>query len=197
MHEDFSQCLMTMYTQASKVIAVTARRLCQIPLEQQVKRIADEGISRIILREKDLPLDDYASLAKRVLCACKECSVTLIIHNYPEAARELGATRLHMPLNLLTKQLCEEFEVVGTSVHSVEDALKAYELGASYITAGHIFATDCKRGLKPRGLDFLREVCKAVDIPVYAIGGIDEDNIQSVLECGVAGACIMSEAMKL
>ena len=65
------------------------------------------------------------------------------------------------------------FKVIGTSVHSVEDAIKAEQLGATYMTAGHIFATDCKKGLPPRGLDFLKNVCDAVEIPVYAIGGIN------------------------
>ena len=57
------------------------------------------------------------------------------------------------------------FKVIGTSVHSVEDAIKAEQLGATYMTAGHIFATDCKKGLPPRGLDFLKNVCDAVGIP--------------------------------
>ena len=75
---------------------------------------------------------------------------------------------------------------------------KAQELGASYVTAGHIYATDCKKGLQPRGLDFLRQVCAAVDLPVYAIGGIkfDETQWMSLKECGAAGGCIMSGMMK-
>ena len=66
------------------------------------------------------------------------------------------------------------------------------------MTAGHIFATDCKAGLPPRGTDFLKEVCSAVQIPVYAIGGIrpEEKQIEKVLSCGAAGACIMSGMME-
>ncbi len=51
-------------------------------------------------------------------------------------------------------------------------------MGASYLTAGHIYATDCKRGLPPRGLGFLKEVCREVSIPVYGIGGIKFDEEQ-------------------
>lgn len=101
------------------------------------------------------------------------------------------------------------FKIIGTSVHSVEDAIKAEQLGAIYMTAGHIFATDCKKGLPPRGLDFLKNVCDAVQIPVYAIGGIniassERENsslnvprLAEVMECGAAGGCIMSGMMRI
>ena len=69
------------------------------------------------------------------------------------------------------------------------------KLGCSYITAGHIFATDCKRGLPGRGPEFLAEVCRTVDIPVYGIGGISPENIREVRAAGAAGACLMSSLM--
>lgn len=87
------------------------------------------------------------------------------------------------------------FRQIGASCHSVEDAVEAQELGCTYITAGHIFATDCKKGVPPRGLEFLRSVCESVDIPVYAIGGVNEKNIDSVRSVGAHGACIMSGLM--
>lgn len=74
--------------------------------------------------------------------------------------------------------------------------MKAQELGADFVFAGHVFATDCKKGLPPRGLDFLRDVVGAVDIPVYGIGGINEKNIKQIMECGAAGGCMMSGFMK-
>lgn len=88
---------------------------------------------------------------------------------------------------------------IGCSIHSVEEAVEAQKLGASYITAGHIYATDCKKGLAPRGLEFLKEVCESVTIPVYAIGGIDVEGTRrdEVKMCGAAGSCIMSGMMRL
>ena len=88
------------------------------------------------------------------------------------------------------------------------------------MTAGHIYATDCKKGLPPRGLDFLKNVCDAVEIPVYAIGGINiasnynstasdspstydavrdisVPRLAEVMECGAAGGCIMSGMMRV
>ena len=88
---------------------------------------------------------------------------------------------------------------IGCSIHSVEEAVEAQKLGASYITAGHIYATDCKKGLPPRGLEFLENVCKAVKIPVYAIGGIHPGTgqLNEIMEHGSAGGCIMSDMMKI
>ena len=65
--------------------------------------------------------------------------------------------------------------------------------------AGHIFATDCKKDLPPRGLEFLKEVCNSVTIPVYAIGGIKLSDVQmdEIIKCGAKGGCIMSGMMSL
>ncbi|MGN1423142.1 MAG: thiamine phosphate synthase [Oscillospiraceae bacterium] len=186
-----------MFTFPNKVICVTCRSLCPRPLEQQVGRIAAAGVNRLILREKDLSSEEYLRLAERVNEQCRIYGVDFIIHSFPEAARALGVNKLHMPLPLLTEELCREFAVAGTSVHSAEEAVRAEKLGASYVTAGHIFATDCKKGVPPRGLEFLREVCRSVDIPVYAIGGINEGNIDLVLNAGADGACIMSGLMTI
>lgn len=175
-----------------KIICVTNRKLCEKPLEEQLAFLGKKGISRVILREKDLPEEEYARLAKRVLGVPE---IELFIHNFPNAARELSVKKIHLPLAKLTREICAEFKEVGASVHSPEEAALAEKLGASYVTAGHIFATDCKKGVPPRGLDFLENVCKSVKIPVYAIGGITRSNMHLALEKGAAGVCVMSGLM--
>ncbi len=85
---------------------------------------------------------------------------------------------------------------IGTSIHSVEDAVFAESHGADYITAGHIFTTDCKKGLPGRGIEWLKTVCDAVSIPVYAIGGISDANAGELSDCGIAGYCMMSASMQ-
>jgi thiamine-phosphate pyrophosphorylase len=186
-----------MFTFPNNVICVTCRSLCPRPLEEQVERIAEAGVKRMILREKDLSEIEYTALAERILERCGRYGIDCILHSYPQAARSLGVKKIHMPLHMLTAELCEEFETVGSSVHSVGEAAKAQLLGASYITAGHVFATDCKRGLPPRGLDFLHDVCQSADIPVYAIGGINPENMYSAINAGAQGVCMMSGLMKL
>lgn len=94
------------------------------------------------------------------------------------------------------QKILQGMKVIGTSVHSLEEALEAERLGASYVTAGHIFPTECKPGLEPRGLEFLQKICEGVKIPVYAIGGIHPDNLEKIAQTGAAGACMMSEFMR-
>ena len=187
-----------MYTyDGLEIIAVTARQLCPRPLWEQIPRIREAGITRVILREKDLTSDEYTALAERVLRACEDCGVRLTIHTFPDTARKLGIKTLHIPLSLLTGKLCGEFETVGTSVHSLEQLKQAESLGADYVTAGHIFSTDCKKDLPPRGLEFLISMCANSSVPIYAIGGITADKFPGIKRAGAAGAYVMSGAMKM
>ena len=129
--------------------------------------------------------------------ACGQSGVLCILHSFHSVAAELGAL-VHLPMPVLREMSERErraFEIMGASCHSADEAREAQTLGCTYITAGHVFATDCKKGLAPRGTDFLREVCEAVSIPVYGIGGIGAGNIAEVQRAGAAGACIMSGAM--
>ena len=73
--------------------------------------------------------------------------------------------------------------------------MEAQALGCTYITAGHVFETDCKKGLPGRGLAFIQKVSAAVEIPVYAIGGIAPSNVSQVKAAGASGVCLMSSLM--
>ena len=182
----------------SDILCVTNRKLCREDFLTRIERIAACHPAGIILREKDLNPEDYKELAAAVMEVCEQHGVRCILHSFPDVAISLQANAIHLPLHVL-RELSQEqkarFEVLGASCHSVEDALEAQALGCTYITAGHVFETDCKKGLPGRGLDFLRNVCAAVDIPVYGIGGIDADNIALVRNAGANGACLMSSLM--
>lgn len=189
------------------VIAVTNRRLSQRPFLEQIKRVCQLRPEAIILREKDLSETEYAKLTEEVYNITTSYDVRLIIHTYINVARELGINTVHMSLHNMREYRKEFIDNVnkinniktGCSIHSVEEAVEARNMGASYITAGHVYATDCKKGLAPRGLDFLKNVCDSVDIPVYAIGGIniDDGRRKEVKKYGAAGSCIMSGMMKV
>lgn len=180
------------------VMGITNRQLSDRDYFTQIERIAQLPLKAIIVREKDLPEPEYKKLAKEVMDICERNNTKCILHSFYDAAQELGCRYLHMPLPAFRKNpgLTVKFDEVGTSIHSVSEAVEAERLGAAYITAGHVFATDCKRGLEPRGLDFLKDVCRSVRIPVYAIGGIKRENIQSAIDCGAKGVCVMSGIMK-
>jgi len=182
-------------------IAVTDRHLCRRPFLAQIESILPE-IDMLILREKDMDEREYEALAAEVLALCEKHGKLFVPHSFVGAARRLGCRTVHLPLRALEQEserssgFERDFDLIGVSVHTTAEALRAQELGASYLTAGHIFATDCKAGLAPRGLSFLKEVCEAVSIPVYAIGGINDETEQLLDGSGAAGACRMSYYMK-
>lgn len=183
----------------SDILCVTNRALCREPFLTRLERIAAAHPAGIILREKDLPEAAYRRLAEQVLTLCRVYHVPCILHTFADAALALGAEAIHLPLPVLralTDGQRAAFSVLGASCHSVADALEAELLGCTYVTAGHIFATDCKKGTPGRGLDFLAEVCGQVSIPVYAIGGISRENLPAVRQSGAAGACVMSGLMQ-
>ena len=166
---------------------------------KQLEKIAEVAPKYIILREKELDESGYRALAEQAMEICSDSGTRLVLHYYWKTALELGADSIHLPLHILRELSAEDrsrFNLIGASCHSAGDAMEAEKLGADYITAGHVFATDCKKGLPPRGLDFLREVCHSVDIPVYAIGGISPENFSQVIEAGASGGCVMSGFMK-
>ena len=185
-----------------KIIAVSNRKLCNRPFLEQIERVCKIYPEAVILREKDLTEEEYGTLAKEVMNICSRYQVSCILHNFWKTALELGCTSVHLPLPELRKLpegVKEQFQRIGTSVHSVEDAKEAERLGVSYMTAGHIYVTDCKKGLAPRGLGFLKDVCSTVNVPVYAIGGIkfDEKQWEELKQNGASGGCIMSGMMEL
>lgn len=182
-----------------KLICVTNRALCGDDFLAQLEMIAKAGVDRAILREKDLSEGEYFDLAKQALEICGRYGVECTLHSFVDVGLRLGAKSIHLPLGVLKATAAEKikrFESVGVSTHSVEDIRLAEELGASYVTAGHIFETDCKKGLAGRGIDFLKNCCEATSLPVYAIGGIGAENIGSIRRAGAAGACIMSGFMR-
>ena len=166
----------------------------------RIRKLAEgPAYDAILLREKDMMAEEYSILAERVLAICRESGKKCILHTFWQEAKKCGHPLIHLPLPLLRTLREEEkvfFTEIGTSVHSVEQAEEAVQLGADYITAGHIFKTICKPDLPPRGLDFIKRVCGSVSIPVYGIGGICQENEKSVVDQGASGICIMSGAMR-
>lgn len=155
----------------------------------------------VLLREKDLDARAYAQLARELAPVCAQAGVPLVIHTHVEVARVLGCRHLHLTLPVLAalapgelQELAAEFEL-STSCHSATDAVRAAECGCARIIAGHVYETGCKPGLEPRGLAFLRAVCAAVDIPVWAIGGVTPARLSDLRAAGAAGACIRSPYM--
>lgn len=181
-----------------KVIAVTNRHLCRIPFLEQLKRLSAAGINAVILREKDLTPEAYTDLAKQAADICRQHGVSFIAHTFAAAALKINVRHIHMPLHVLqtSKSIVKDFATTGVSVHSAAEAKQAARLGAGCLIAGHIFATASKNGLAPRGISLLKEIQAAVNLPLYAIGGITPQNVINVKQTGIQGVCLMSSLMK-
>lgn len=176
-----------------KIICVTDKNLCREDFLTRIEKIASAKPDRIIFRDKDCSDREYVKFALKVLEISDRYGVPCSRYFYPDLS---GDTHFTMPmLRHIHLSEMNYLRVVGVSVHSVEEAVEAEKMGVYYVIAGHIFETDCKKGLAPRGIDFLKQVCSAVKIPVYAIGGINEDNISQIVQAGADGACIMSGFM--
>ena len=180
------------------ILCITNRSLCKEDFLTRTEKIASAKPKGVILREKDLTEKEYKDLATKVIEICNRYNTPCILHNFTKVALELNHPYIHLPLHILDNISAEDrgkFKVLGASCHSADDAVRAEKLGCTYITAGHIFDTDCKKGLPGRGLDFLKNVCESVKIPVYAIGGISSESIKAVKNAGAKGVCVMSGVM--
>lgn len=180
-----------------RVIFVTRRQSCGEDFLARIARLAAARPEAILLREKDLGPEDYENLAQSCRGVCAAHGVELILHTHAEVARRLGADALHLPMTALPprRDSLPGIARIGCSVHSRDEAVQAEGWGADYLIAGHIFATDSKAGLPPRGVDFLADVCRSVSIPVFAIGGLTPERMPAILDAGAVGACVMSQAM--
>ena len=182
-----------------KIICITNRSLCGKDYLRHLEAVAAAHPDAMILREKDLSEAEYLRLAQQAKAICEKHQTPLILHSYSNAAKALSHKAIHLPMPILRTLSAEErsyFSVLGASCHSVEEAKEAEQFGCTYITAGNIFETDCKKGLPGKGAEFLREICESVNIDVYALGGISARNIAEVMRSGADGACIMSGFMK-
>lgn len=156
-----------------------------------------EKVDLMILREKNLNIEEYKSLAQNLLDTLQNKDI-LVLHTHVETALQINYKKIHLPFHIFCENLSfmHKFELTGVSIHSLEEACFAEKHGADYIIAGHIFQTQCKKDLKPKGLDFLENICENIRIPVYALGGITEENELDTIKVGALGACRMSDYMK-
>ncbi len=179
------------------IISVTNRKLCKVNFLERIEEIAKGKPHGIILREKDLTEEEYTVLLEACNAICETYAVPLIAHTYLHAAEKLNIQCIHFSMTDFLKHqgAVETFQQVGVSIHSVEEAKQAASLGATYLTSGHIFATNSKKGLPSRGLEFVKAVCDATTVPVFAIGGLTEETVPLVISAGATGICIMSELM--
>ena len=179
-----------------KLIYVTERRrIAGDPLDYLTRLLSDQP-DGLLIREKDLSDDALCDFAAPLVPIAEKYGVPLILRGTPALARRLGIRRLQLSYaEALAAPLPLDFDSVGVSVHSLEEALQAQHHGADTVTYGHIFTSPCKPGLPPRGTAALDEIVRACAIPVHAIGGITATTLPFLLPINPAAACLMSASM--
>lgn len=170
----------------------------QFPPNRQlevVEAALQGGIRDLQLREKQLPLADLFSLAMVLRQLTEKYGARLYINGRLDIALMVDADGVHLPEDgLPPNEVKARYPhlLVGVSTHSLASARQAEKDGADFVTFSPIFETPSKQEYgPPQGLNNLREVCEAVNIPVLALGGINLERIQTVQEHGAHGVALI------
>lgn len=168
------------------------RRLRPQDFRARIRRLIRWGIDFIQIREKDLSDRDLFLLARDVVSSARSSSCRILVNGRADVALAAGAHGVHLPSSGLRADdlrpwLPEGF-LVGVSVHSESEAMRAWASGADYMLLGPVFTTPSKAGYgPPLGLESFREICRAIPLPVLGLGGIDAGTMEAVLKSGAAG----------
>lgn len=191
------------------IACITNRRLVEGDFLAQIERVAAmEMADWIIVREKDLSVEEYRTLFSQIVRIAHGHEKKCLAHGRIALGvmSELGADGIHLPLDALREWRAASgrrsapqagaVQLVGTSAHSAAEIAEAAALGADYATLSPIFATDCKPDAAPLGTAAFAAACKESLLPVFALGGIGMDKLDACIEAGAAGCCMMSELMR-
>ena len=180
-----------------RLYAVTDRTwLGDRTLAQVTGEILKNGATFLQLREKGLDSAALLAGAEELRALAGRCHVPFVVNDSVEAALACGADGVHVGQSDIMgrdiRALIGPDKILGITANTVELAVAAERAGADYIGAGAVFGTTTKDNAKKLSLDTLRDICRAVTIPVVAIGGINGENILQLKGTGAAGAAVVS-----
>jgi thiamine-phosphate pyrophosphorylase len=165
-----------------------------------VGQMIEGGVDLIQLRGKGKSLDELAGLAARLHELTARSSTPLIVNDHAEIARRVAVEGVHVGQDddsiEVARRKAGRHIFVGKSTHSLEQAVAAQRGGADYIGFGPIFATPTKPDYPPIGLGNIRRVHAEVSLPIFCIGGINIDNLQSVIDAGAKRVVMVSALLK-
>ena len=186
-----------MELKACKIYLVTDEKAC---LEKDFYACIEEaikgGVKIVQLREKNISTKDFYEKALKVKEICKNYGALFIINDRLDIAQAVGADGVHlgqsdMPIEEARKILKDKF-LIGATARNIEEAKRAELLGADYIGSGAIFGTSTKDNAKKLEMEELKKIVASVKIPVFAIGGININNVGSLKNIGLQGICAVS-----
>ena len=165
-------------------------------LYEQVESALKGGVTCVQLREKDLDEEVFLAEAMEIAALCRAYKVPFFINDNVEIAVKCNADGIHVGQEDMmasqVRQKVGEDMMIGVSVHSVEEAVEAVKNGADCLGVGAMFSTSTKTDVDVLPKEVLRDICKAVSIPVVAIGGIGKRNILELSGTGVDGVALVS-----
>lgn len=158
------------------------------------------GATIVQLREKDKSTREYMDLAVATHEITARYGIPLIIDDRVDVALAIGAEGVHvgqsdMPVGIARKIMGPD-KIIGATTKTIPQALEAYEQGADYLGCGAIYPTTTHVKTVITPVETLKEIVKAVPVPVNAIGGLNKDNIFVLKGSGIAGICVVSAVMK-
>lgn len=165
-------------------------------LYEQVEDALRGGVTFLQLREKHLSYDEYLEEAREIKALCDKYNVPLIINDNVDIALAVDAAGVHVGQSDMEAREARAKlgpdKIIGVSAHNVEEALTAVKSGADYLGTGAVFGSGTKEDANKISHDVVRDICKAVDIPVVGIGGITEDNLMELKGTGIDGVAVIS-----
>ena len=177
--------------------AVTDRNWCKTTsLDAQVATCLTSGVTMVQIREKDLPRQDFLQKALRIRALCQDYNVPFVVNDDVWVAKHCKADGVHIGQGDMScseaRKILGEDAIIGVSAQTTEQALEAQAQGADYLGVGAVFTTTTKDDADAVSLDELTKICKSVDIPVVAIGGITSDNLDTLTGTGISGIAVVS-----
>lgn len=182
------------------VLLITDRTQARAPLPDIVAAACAGGLRWISLREKDLPEAEQKVLLAALKRAAAPFGARVLLHGSAALADAAGADGVHLPANsdaVAARALLGPEALIGQSVHSADEAVRAVPGILDYVVAGPAFLTQSKPGYGPAleaaGLARLVALCK---VPLLALGGIAPANVAACRSAGVAGIAVMGGVMR-
>ena len=169
------------------------------PAQRVLAALLEAGVSILQLRVKSLPPVDFLELAKQARAVTRAHGCKLIINDRVDIALACGADGVHLgqddlPLRAGRKLMGQK--IIGISTHDLDQARAAERAGADYIGFGPMFGTRTKAtGYEARGPEMLQQIRRAVTLPIVAIGGITEANVQEVWQAGADSVAIIGDVL--
>lgn len=169
------------------------------------RQLCEGGADLIQLRAKDRSAPEIREMARQILPVTRAAGVGLVINDYPEIAREVGAEFCHLGqedfFDAGHRHVSELRPSgggpgIGLSTHGPEQALRAVAAGANYVAVGPVYATGTKPGARPVTLEYVRWAAAHVPVPWFAIGGITLENLDEVLAAGASRICVVSAILR-